>query len=149
MAIRPFLKNLFMSEVPKSTIEIKVARFIAQYGGEQLIEWLDEFDYMGGPVKFRQFKKIEKLSCEAFGITLADMHILTNTECINAKRVIAFIAFNRINLAQHVICKLLGNVSLRSIGYYIKDAEHWISNPKANKSFTEAYYRVFEKFNIE
>jgi hypothetical protein len=137
-------------DILKSTIEIRIATFIAQYGPEQLIEWLDEFDYMGGPVKFRQFKRVEKLSCEAFGITIADMHILSRTECTDAKKVISYIAFNKLNLKHPVIAKLLGNVSLRSVGYYIRDAEIWISNPRGpNKSFYESYQKVIEKFNTE
>lgn len=136
-----------MNEPIRSTLEIKIQKFVIQYGAEQLIEWIDEFDYMGGPHKFRQFKKIEKLACDAFGVTIADMHSLSRTECINAKRVISFIASNRINLKQPVIAKLLGNVSLRSIDYYIKEAEDWINNPKMNKGFFEAYQKVYERFN--
>lgn len=135
--------------ISNSTLEIKVAKFIAQYGAEQLIEWIDEFDFMGGPVRYRQFKRVEKLACKAFGITLADMHGLTNTESTNAKRVITFIAFNKINLQQPVIAKLLGNVSLRSISYYLNDTEEWIKNPRANKNFYDAYMSVFEQFNNE
>lgn len=138
-----------MDEVNKSTLEIKIQRFITQYGAEQLIEWLDEFDCMGGAYKFRQFKKLEKISCSEFEITIADMHRLSTADCTDAKRVISFIAFNKINLTQPVIAKLLGNVSLRSVAYYIKDTEEWINDPKKNRGFAESYNRVFEKFNVE
>lgn len=133
----------------KSTLELKIQQFIIQYGAEQLIEWIDEFDCLGGPYKFRQFKKLEKLSCQAFDITIADMHRQSITECTDAKRVISFIAFGKINLPQPVIAKLLGNVSLRSVAYYIKDAEDWINDPKKNRSFAESYNKVFQKFNAE
>lgn len=135
--------------ITKSSLEIKIQKFVIQYGPEQLIEWLDEFDCLGGPTKFKQFKKLEKLACEAFCITIADMHRMSISQCTDSKRVISFIAANKINLPPPVIAKLLGNVSLRSINYYIKDAEGWISQPKMNKPFIEAYNKVCEKFNTE
>ena len=139
-----------MSDIPKSTLEIKVLKFLMQYGPDQLIDWIDEFDHMGGPVKFKQFKKVEKLACEAFDISIADMHGLSNTPSTNAKRIICFVAFNMINLQQPAISKLIGYVSLRSVSYYIKDVDTWINkNPKANKQFYEAYNKVIEKFNSE
>jgi hypothetical protein len=132
-----------------STLDLKIKKFIIQYGAEQLIDWLDEFDCMGGPVKFRQFKMVEKLSCAAFGITIADMHNLSNTRCTNSKKLISFVAVKRINLPILVVSKLLGGTSLRSISYYIKDAELWISNPRLYNSFADAYNKVIEKFNSE
>lgn len=138
-----------MEEKQKSTLDLKIQKFIIQYGPEQLIEWLDEFDYLGGPIKFKQFKKLEKLSCQAFGITIADMHRFSVTECTDAKRVISFIANGKINLTHPIIAKLLGNVSLRSVGYYIKDTEEWINDPKKNKVFVEIYNKVCEKFNTD
>jgi len=136
-----------MNEVNKSTLEIKIQRFVIQYGAEQMIEWLDEFDCLGGPYKFKLFKKLEKISCQVFEITIADMHRMSNAECTDAKRVIAFIAFGKINLPQLVIAKLLGSVSLRSVAYYIKDTEEWINDPKKNRGFVENYNKVYEKFN--
>lgn len=133
----------------KCSLEIKIQKFVIQYGSEQLIEWLDEFDCMGGPYKFRQFKKLEKLSCQAFGITIADMHRQSTTECTDAKRVISFLSFGKINLTQPIIAKLLGSVSLRSVAYYIKDAEDWINDPKKNRVFVETYTKIYEKFNQE
>lgn len=138
-----------MEDVSKSTLEIKIQRFVVQYGAEQLIDWLDEFDCLGGPQKFKQFKKLEKLSCQAFGITIADMHRMSISECTDAKRVISFIAFGKINLPQPVIAKLLGSVSLRSVAYYIKDTEDWINDPKKNRGFVEKYNKIYEKFNEE
>ncbi len=132
-----------------STLDLKIKKFLIQYGAEQLIEWLDEFDQMGGPVKFKQFKRIEKLSCEAFGITIADMHNLSNTACTNAKRIIAFIAVGRINLSIPVVSKLMVGASPRSISYYIKDAESWISNPMLYRSWVDAYNKIMDKFNSE
>jgi hypothetical protein len=136
---KPYIMN-------SSTLQIKIQKFVIQYGPEQLIEWLDEFDCMGGPNKFRMFKKIEKLACDAFGITIADMHRMSTAECTDAKRVISFIAANRIDLPHPVIAKLLGNVSLRSVAYYIKDAEIWINDPKTNRQFVDTYNMVFEKY---
>lgn len=133
----------------KSTLEIKIQRFIAQYGAEQMIEWLDEFDCMGGAYKFKLFKKLEKLACQEFSITIADMHRMSVADCTDAKRIISFIAFNKINLPQRVITKLLGNVSLRSVAYYIKDTEEWINDPKKNRGFAESYNKIYEKFNSE
>lgn len=134
---------------PKSTLEIKIQQFVSQYGPEQLIEWIDEFDFMGGQVKFSRFKKLEKISCEVFGVTIADMHHRSNTDCTNAKRVISFVAANDINLPPAIIAKLLGNMALRSINYYIKDAEEWTANSKLNKPFFESYTKIIEKFNIQ
>lgn len=135
--------------ISKSMLEIRVSKFVGHYGAEQLIEWLDEFDFLGGPIRYRQFKRVEKYSCEAFGISIADMHGISNTETTNAKRIISFISSNWINLKPPVIAKLLGNISQRSVAYYIKDVEDWITNPNANKRFYEAYLSVFDKFNID
>jgi hypothetical protein len=41
-----------MADSNKSTLELYIQRFVIQYGSEQLIEWLDEFDGMGGAYKF-------------------------------------------------------------------------------------------------
>lgn len=136
-------------EPQSSTLEIKIQRFVLQYGPEQLIEWLDEFDFMGGQIKFSKFKKLEKISCYIFRITIADMHNRSNDDCINARRVISLIATNDINLSPMVIAKLLGNISRRSVNYYIKDAEEWISNPKRNKPFFEGYTKICEKYNTQ
>jgi hypothetical protein len=132
-----------------SSVDIKVQKFILQYGSEQLIEWLDEFDYMGGPERFKKFKKIEKIACNACNITIADMRLLSKDECIDAKRIIAHIAFNTINFKQPVIAKLLGNVSLRSVGYYINQMQGWLDDPRGNKVLIETYNKVFDKFNSD
>lgn len=138
-----------MEDIAKSTLEIKIQKFVIQYGAEQLIEWLDEFDTLGGQNRFKQFKKLEKLACQAFDITIADMHRQSIAACTDAKRVISFIAMNHIGLSQIVISKLLGNISLRSVAYYIKDSEEWLQTPKMNKPFVSAYNIVLEKLNIE
>jgi hypothetical protein len=139
-----------MSEdIHRSTLEIKIHKFISQYGPEQLIDWLDSFDYMGGPVKYRMFRKIEKIACDTFSITIADMKNISTTESTNAKRVICFVAANKINLRQPIISKLLGCASVRSVAYYIRDAEDWIKNPKSNKLFYEGYTKAINKFNLE
>ena len=136
-----------MADISKSTLELKLQKFIIQYGSEQLIEWLDEFDCLGGVQKFKQFKRLEKICCQVFDITIADLHRMTNTPSTDAKRVISFVASGVINFKPAIISKLLGNVSLRSVAYYIKDAEGWINDPKGNRAFVEQYNRVMEKFN--
>lgn len=139
-----------MAEIPKSVVDQAVFTFVSQYGPEQLIEWLGEFDYMGGPEKFRKYKKLEKIACREFNITLADMHNPKSTNATtDTKRVISFVAFNGINLSQPIIARLMGNVSIRSVGYYIKDAEEWILNPKTNKTFVDHYNTILAKYNIE
>ncbi len=138
-----------MPEIPKSVVDEKIMRFVNLYGPEQLIEWLDEFDYMGGPDKYRQFKKVEKITCQEFDITIADMHKVTkNPDAIDARRIIAFIAANKINMSQVIIAKHLG-VSIRSSGYYIADAEKWILDPRTNRRFFEHYNKIMDKFKVE
>lgn len=138
-----------MSDLKHTTIEIKIQKFVLQYGAEQLIEWLDEFDFMGGQEKFSQFKKLEKITCDTFEITIADMHNKSLSECTNAKKAISFLASNSIKLSPVIIAKFLGNISRRSVNYYIKDAEGWVNNPRMNKPFFEAYKIIAEKFNTQ
>lgn len=135
-----------INENNKSSLEIRIQRFVNQYGAEQLIEWIDEFEFFGGAKKFKQFKKLEKTTCEEFGLTIADMHRMSTSDCTDSKRIISFIAFNKIQLPQLVIAKLLGSVSIRSVYYYIRDTEEWIDDPKKNRGFAESYNRVYEKF---
>lgn len=138
-----------MEDVLKCTLEIKIQKFVIQYGSEQLIEWIDEFDCMGGAQKFKQFKKLQRLACNTLDITIADMASKSINEAIDARRIISFIAFGKINLPHKTIAKLLGNVSLRSVAYYIKDTETWINDPRGNRIFVEAYNKVCDKFNAE
>jgi hypothetical protein len=133
----------------KSSLEIKIQRFVVQYGAEQLIEWLDEFDSFGGPVKFKQFKKLQKITCQAFGITIADMKRMPISTCTDAKRVISFIAAGKINLPHIVIAREMGVRSIRSINYYIRDAEEWINDPKKNRTFVDTFNKICQKFNSE
>jgi hypothetical protein len=136
-----------MSDSPRSTLELKVARFVQLYGVDQLINYLDEFDYMVDPVRYKKFRKVVKFTCDAFGITIADMNVISNTQTTDAKRIVSYIAHHNIGFRHNVIAGLLHKVSIRSVSNYIKHAEDWINNPKANKSFYEAYIIVTEKFN--
>lgn len=135
-----------MSDLPRSTLEARISKFIQQYGPDQLIAWLDEFEYIGGPVEYRRFKKLEKFSCDAFGISIADMHVLR--EATDARRVISYFAFHRIGYKQAIIARLLGGVSARSISNYIREAEGLIETPRANKLFYEAFIYVSDKLKL-
>ena len=135
-------------DLPNSTLEIKIQQFVTQYGPEQLIEWIDEFDLVGGSGKFAKFKKLEKIACDVCGVTISDMRKLSRNECINARRIIAALSANRIMIKPAEIGKFMGNMSPRNINYYIKDAEDWIANPKLNRAFYEYYNRVCEKINF-
>jgi hypothetical protein len=74
------------------------------------------------------------------------MRRFLNVECINAKRLIAFISHTELHLKVDSISKLL-DVSNRNVNYYISDAEKWIGAPKSNKVFFEAYNKVMEAIN--
>lgn len=143
----PFFKTLFMENQPKSTLEIKIQRFITEYGAEELIDYLDDFENIWSKKEFDDFRRLKKYACEAYGITIADMKILTIGTTTNAKRIISFIAFHSIKLPIAKIAKLLGNMAERSVYKYIKDAEDWLAVPKANREFYDRYISVLDKFN--
>ena len=133
----------------KSTLEIKIQSFVLKYGPEQLIAWLDEFDNIINSKIYKQFRQLESETCKVFGISIADMRRFSLTECTDSRRIISFIACHKLKLPIESIAKLLGGVSIRSVSYYIKDAESWIEQPKSNKPFVDAYNKVCENFKIE
>jgi hypothetical protein len=134
--------------IGRTIVEVRIKRFLLDYGPEQLIDWIDQFDSSCGPLQYKKFKLLERMACEVFGITIADMQMLSRDEHVNVRRTIAHIAFTRIKISQSVIQKLLKGVSIRSVNYYIKNAEDWIAEPRNNKVFYEGYSKVIEKFNI-
>lgn len=132
----------------KTTVEIKILKFITTYGADTLIGWLDSFDKVITSKDYPLFRALERESAKACGISLADMSISSSTPVTNAKRIIAFLAFYHLHLCVGSISKLL-EVSDRNINYYIKDAEEWINQPKSNKSFMDAYNQVVENLKIQ
>jgi hypothetical protein len=132
----------------KTTVEIKILQFIRTYGSETFITWIDSFDKVISSKDYPVFRKLERETVRACGISLADLNIMSNTPSTNAKRIIAFLAFHHMHICVPSIAKLL-NLSARSINYYIGEAETWISQPKSNKTFTDAYNQVVENLKIE
>jgi hypothetical protein len=133
----------------RSTLEIKIQKFVSQYGAEVLISYLEDFNNIVTNKDYEKYHQLEKVACESCGITTADMRKFTTTPCTNAKRIISFIAHHVIKFPIPTISKLLGNMAQRSINYYIKDVENWLNQPKGNKEFVEIYTRVSEKLNFE
>jgi predicted Zn-ribbon and HTH transcriptional regulator len=132
----------------RSTVEVKIQKFVITYGAEQLISWLDQFEKIVHSKDYHLYRSLEREACKACGITLADMRMCSNTPCTNSKRIISFIACHQFKLSVPSIANLLG-VSDRRVNYYIKDAETWINSPKSNRLFTEAYNLVIETFKTE
>jgi hypothetical protein len=139
--------NLFVMEV-KSSVEIRITKFLMSYGSETLIYWLDHFDRVITTKEYPLYKNLEREACRACEITLSDMHLVSNTPCTNAKRIVSFISFHQLHLPVPSISKLL-NLSDRMINYYICDAENWINSPKTNKVFVEAYNKVIENLKLQ
>jgi len=133
----------------RNTLEIKIQSFVIKYGPEQLINWLDEFDNIISPNTYKLFRQLEKETCKIFGISYADMRRFSNTRCTDARRAICFIANNFLKLPIETIIKLLGNVSARSVNYYIKDVETWIEEPRMNRPFIDAYNKILKNFKID
>ena len=135
--------------LPRSTLELKITKFVMQYGAEELINYLDDFDSVIDKENHCRFRLLEKTACESCGITISDMRKLTNNQCTNAKRIISFIAHHSLKLPIATISKLLGNMADRSINYYIRDVENWLSVPKANREFIEIFNKVVEILKFE
>jgi molybdopterin/thiamine biosynthesis adenylyltransferase len=131
-----------------TAVEIKIHKFVLNYGVEQLITWIEYFDTVITSGDYSTYRKLERLACEACGVTLADMRNLSNTNCTNARRIISFLALHTLKLKISTIANLLC-VSDRTVNYYINDSEDWINAPNANKTFYESYRCVSEKFKIE
>jgi DNA-binding CsgD family transcriptional regulator len=131
----------------KSTTELKIRRYIHTYGAEMLISWLDQFDKVIASNHYPLFRSLEKEACRSCEIALADMRMSGKTSCINAKRIISYVAANKLNLSVSSIAILL-NISDRTVNYYIRDAEIWINAPKSNKIFVDSYNKVLENFKI-
>jgi hypothetical protein len=132
----------------KTTVEIKIQKFVQNYGAEQLICWLDHFDTIINSKDYPLFRTLEKEACKSCGISLADMKCFSTTPCTNTRRIISFIAHYQLKLSVQSIAHLL-NLSDRTVNLYIKDAEDWINAPKSNRTFIEAYNRVIENFKTE
>lgn len=131
----------------RSTTEIKILKFLMDYGSETMISWLDHFDSVISAKDYPVYRRLEKEACNACEITLSDMRRFSTTPCTNAKRIIATISFTKIGLSVCSIAKLL-NVSDRTINYYIKESQDWLCQPKSNKTFVEAYNKVVESLKI-
>jgi hypothetical protein len=127
-----------------STVEIEVQKYIMSFGADTLIFWLRHFDKVISGKDYPLYRKLERAACEACDITLADMHLFSTTPCVNAKRIISFIACYQLHIRVPSIANLLG-LSNRTVNYYIKDAESWISAPMGNKIFVDTYNKVMEK----
>lgn len=137
-----------METPDKSAVEIKVHQFVIDYGAEQLIIWLEQFDKVINCKDYPLYRNLERLSCIACDISIADMHKFSTTPCTNAKRIIAFLAVNKLKLSVSSTANLLG-IGDRNINYYLKDVEEWLLSPKANKAFIESYNKVIENLKIE
>lgn len=131
-----------------STVEVKIQKFIMDYGSDALISWLDHFDVVINSKDYPLYRSLEREACRACGISLADMRKFSNTESTNCKRIISFISFHQLKLRVPSISNLLG-LSDRTVNYYIKDAENWINSPRTNKVFVEAYDKVVENFKMK
>ncbi len=132
----------------RSTLEIKIQKFVINYGAETLILWLDHFDKIISTKDYPLFHTLEKEACKACDITLADMHMFSKPPCTDAKRIISFIALHHLKLGIPSIATLLG-ISDRTVNYYVKDAEDWINLPQSNRIFMESYNKVITNFKIE
>lgn len=132
----------------ETTLGLRIQKFLLEYGAEQFIICLDDFEHIWHEQEYRKFKALEKEACKACGIPVAEMRNSSKTESTNAKRIVSFIAVNAIRLQVPIISKLLGS-STRSVGYYIKDVEDWITNPKSNRLFIESYNKVMQSYKIE
>lgn len=132
----------------KSTVELRITKFLMSYGAEMLIYWLDHFDHIITTKEYPLYKNLEREACKACDISFADMRMFSNTQCTNAKRIISFISFHQLHLSVPSISKLL-NMSDRQINYYICDAETWINSPRSNRVFTEAYTKVTDTLKVQ
>ena len=131
-----------------SAVEIRVHQFIIDYGAEQLLIWLQQFDKVINSKDYPLYRNLERTACMACDISIADMHKFSTTPCTNAKRIIAFLAVNKLKLSVASTANLLG-IGDRNINYYLKDVEEWLMSPKANKSFIEQYNKVLENLKSE
>jgi len=131
-----------------SAVELKIQKFVMNYGSETLISWLDHFDIVINSRDYPLYRNLEREACKACGITLSDMRRFSNTPSTNCKRIISFMAFHQLKLKVPSIANLLG-LSHRTVNYYIKDAECWLDAPKTNKVFADAYNRVIENFKTQ
>lgn len=118
------------------------------YGAETMIFWLEHFDKVISTKDYPLYRNLERETCRICGISISDMHLFSNTQCTNAKRIISFIATQYLKLSVPAIANLLG-LSDRAINYYIKDVIGWTAQPNYNKEFMECYNKVVEKLNIK
>jgi len=132
----------------KTTIEIKIQKFVMSYGAERLIVWLDHFDKVINSKEYPLFRDLERAACHACGISIADMRKFSNTPCTNSKRIISFVATHEFKLSVLSIATLLG-LSDRAVNYYLRDSEEWLSQPNSNKQFVEAYNKVIQTLKLE
>jgi hypothetical protein len=131
----------------KTTVEIKILKFITSYGSETLISWLDSFDKVITTKEYPLYRALEREACKACGISQADLKMFRNTNTTNAKRIISFLAFHELHICTKSISKLI-NMSERNVNYYIGETESWITQPRSNKGFVDSYNQVVENLKI-
>jgi hypothetical protein len=131
-----------------STVELKIHKFILNYGPETMIFWLDHFSDVISIKDYPMYRNLERQACKACNISYADMQMLSDTQSTNAKRIISFVAATQMHIRTPSISKLL-NVCDRTINYYLKDAEAWINSPNSNRVFVDAYNRVIQALTPE
>jgi hypothetical protein len=127
----------------KSTLELKIHKFVLNYGPETLIYWLDHFSRVISIRDYPLYRNLERQACKSCDIAYADLQLLNNTQSTNAKRIISFVAVHQLHVAVPSISKLL-NVCDRTINYYLNDAEDWINAPNTNRVFVDAYKKTIE-----
>lgn len=131
-----------------SVLEKRIGKFIQDYGVNELIKYLEEYDHEYSARDYRLFQDLKTIFCEAYCIPLDELRIqFINADNTDARISIAYCAYVNTKLNQEAIHKLM-DVSVRSIQRYIDKAQYRLDRIANFRGFVEKYQDGTEKFLI-
>jgi hypothetical protein len=137
----------------KKVIDRKVKEFIKSYSKQELISYLDYFSNIIKKDDYRLLLKFMDEAQKACGIVEIKLN-KSDSKTINYKRMVSHFSYNELHLSVGSISYLLKS-SERSVNYYIKEADEYISispfhhSLKRVNAFNKAYNHVLKNIKTE
>lgn len=129
-------------------LEAEIQNFISKYGVDALISWLSEYSKIVSTSDFNTFNRIQKYTCEEYGIPIADINGRgsTNPDYADAKKTITLLTYKHTKLQLKHITMVQG-CTTRTVYNHVKEVEFRIENPSSFREFVGKYNKILNKLN--
>lgn len=130
-----------------SVLMQKISEFAQNYGVDELISYLCDYQKDIAQDEYKKYKLIEKVSCEVWDLPIADLDTAKQGGVNKSVRmIITYLTNNytKINMQQ---LSLMMKAELRTLQYYIDDIKYRMEHKAMFSDFCEKLELIKEKTN--